>query len=495
MANAAELVVSIITKADTKGVDDATSSVGKLQGGIQKAAVPAAAALTLVAGAAISAGKAAAEDEQAQAILAQTMQKTTGANQAQVAAMEDYISKMSLATGVADDELRPAMGNLLRATGDAAESQKAMTAALDISAATGKSVESVSQALAKAYGGSTTSLKKLVPSLDEATLASGDMDAIMKELAATTGGAAAASADTAAGKMKIFQVAMGEAQEEAGSALLPVMTKLADILVVVAKWVGNNTTAFVIIAGVIGTVAAAVLAANAAIKIYQASLIVVQVVQKATWLSALGPIALVIAAIAAVIAIIVVLWHKSETFRGIVLGVWNAIKSAAIAAGNAIESAWSGTISFVTGIIRNARDVINGIWQGIRGAFDTAMGGIRGAVSGLGAVLSGPFNIMKGAIDAVIGAVQSLIHWLGSIHVPKISLPSIPGLGRAAPVVPAEPGLSRFGAPRVAGATTPRATGGASILNITVNGAIDPEATARQIRRILAGHDRRVGLA
>jgi hypothetical protein len=270
MANVAELVVKIIadTKDAQKGVDDVASKSGKMGAGLRSAAVPAAAALAAVGAAAVSAAKAAAEDEQAQAILANTLKNTTGATDSQIASVEDYIAAMSLATGVADDELRPAMGNLLRATGDAAKSQDALKVALDVSAATGKSVESVTNAMAKGYGGSAASLKKLVPSLDEATVASGDMDAIMKELAETTGGAAAASADTAAGKMKIFQNAMGEAQEEAGSALIPILTQFADIMVVIAKWIGENTTLFLIIAGAIAGIAAAILIANAALTVY-----------------------------------------------------------------------------------------------------------------------------------------------------------------------------------------------------------------------------------
>lgn len=494
MANTAELVVKIITdtKAATGDIDATASKMSKFQGGLQKAALPAAAALTLVAGAAISAGKAAAEDAQQQAVLANTMEKTTGASAGQISAMEDYIAKMSMATGVADDELRPAMGNLLRATGDAAESQKAMTAALDISAATGKSVESVSQALAKAYGGSTTSLKKLVPSLDEATLASGNMDAIMGALAETTGGAAAASAETAAGQMKIFSVAMGEAQEEAGTALLPIMSALAEVLVVVAKWIGNNTKLFVIIAGVIGTVAVAVLAVNAAVKVYQAGLIVLQVIQKATWLAALGPIGLVIIAIMAVVAVIVILWNKSETFRSIVLGIWGAIKGAIITAGNAIEGAWNGMIDGIIGAFRNARDLISGIIGAIREGFNNMVGAVRGMVAGLGSILAGPFNVMKSAIDAVIGAVQSLINWLSNIHVPNISLPDVNPFSASAAV----PSVATFAAP--SGPSARAATGGTSTgggIHITITGAIDPEATARQVRRILAGHERRVGLA
>ena len=382
MANVAELVVKIIadTKDAQKGVDDVSSKSSKMGAGLRSAAAPAAAALAAVGAAAVSAAKAAAEDEQAQAILANTMQKTTGASDKQIASMEDYISKMTLATGVADDELRPAMGNLLRATGDAAKSQDALKVALDVSAATGKSVESVTAAMSKGYGGSAASLKKLVPSLDDATVASGDMDAIMKELAETTAGSAAASADTAAGKMAIFQNAMGEAQEEAGSALIPALTALADVAVKVAKWIGENTTLFLVIAGVIAGVAAAILIANAAIAVYTTVTTIAGIVSAASWGAALLPILLVIAAVLLVVGAVVLLWKKSETFRSIVLAVWGAVRKA-------IDLVIDTVVNLITWI---GRISVPGL---IKAAFDTIRNAVEAAWNWVGRFVDRIFNI------------------------------------------------------------------------------------------------------
>src|SRR5262245_63385689 len=125
----------------------------KMSAGIKKAALPAAAALGAIGYAALGATKAAAEDAAAQEHLAGVMKRTAGATDAQVKATEDWISKTSLATGVADDDLRPAMENLLTATGSVAESQKEMGAAMDIAAASGKSVTDVTKAMALAHQG------------------------------------------------------------------------------------------------------------------------------------------------------------------------------------------------------------------------------------------------------------------------------------------------------------------------------------------------------
>jgi uncharacterized protein YjbJ (UPF0337 family) len=542
-AAVAELVVRIITDAKNaaSGMDEVGTKAGKMQQGISKAAAPAAAALLAVGAAAISAGRAAAEDAQSQAVLAKNLENSAGATKAQIAATEEYIGKMALATGVADDKLRPAMSNLVLATKDTAKAQDALGVALDVSAATGKDVESVSQALAKGYAGNTTSLGRLIPSLDKATLASGDMDAIMAELAKTTGGAAAASADTAAGKMDRMNVAMGEAQEAIGAALLPAMAKLAEVLGVVATFAAEHPALFQAIAAVIVAVSVAILALNVAMKVLTITTAIMGNTAARAWVMAFLPVAGVIVAVGLVIAIVVLLWKRCETFRTIVLAVWNAVKSTVVAVAGAIRTAWNTTMDAITGAARTTSEIIRAVWAGIREAWANTLaiirgawqattgairegagavrevvanafrtvrdivvpifgaireawgnmvGAIKGAVAGMAAILAAPFNAVKGAIDAASNAVQTLIGWLGRIKVPSINLPNIPGFNMMQATTPA--GLAA--APQVAAAPGQRAVQPTGGINITVNGALDPEATARQIRRILAGHDRRMGL-
>src|SRR4029077_1167762 len=245
------------------------STTDKMSAGLKKAALPAAAALAAIGVAAIDATKAAAEDAAAQEKLAGTLHRVAGANDAAVASTESFISKLSLATGVADDELRPAMAKLASATGDVGQAQKALQLALDVSAPSGKSVETVSTALAKAYDGSTTSLKKLVPGLDAATLKSKDMTAIMGELAAKTGGAVAQQAGTAAGQYAIFTNQMNELKESLGAGLLPVVQSLMPILTSFGAWAAEHTGVLQVLVGVIAGFAGAIVAANIALKAYE----------------------------------------------------------------------------------------------------------------------------------------------------------------------------------------------------------------------------------
>src|SRR5262245_9927604 len=205
VAASADLIVNIVTKVSGDGMEQATQQTSKFKSGLATASKVAGAALLGVGAAAISAAKAAAEDQQSQVLLANSMKNAAGASKDQIAATEDWIDAQSRATGVADDELRPALGTLVRATGDVTKSQELLKKAMDISAATGKALESVTSALAKGYSGNTTALGRLVPGISKAALESGNFGRILGEVTDKTKGAAEAAGNTAAGKMRRFQ--------------------------------------------------------------------------------------------------------------------------------------------------------------------------------------------------------------------------------------------------------------------------------------------------
>jgi hypothetical protein len=141
--------------------------------------------------------------------------------------VEYYIANLQKLYGVLDDELRPAFQTLLTASGSITKSQAALSTALNVSAATGKSVQEVSQALAKGFTGQTTALTRLGAGLSKATLASGDMNKIMAELDAKFAGQAAARLETYAGKMDQLKVAAADATEIIGKGLLDALGKLS----------------------------------------------------------------------------------------------------------------------------------------------------------------------------------------------------------------------------------------------------------------------------
>jgi phage-related protein len=213
---------------DVDSFGDKVGKAGAKIGAAFAAAAAAAGAAAIAIG--VEAVKAAVADEKAQTQLALALENATGATKAQIAATEDSILQMSLATGVADDELRPALARLVRSTQSTSEAQELLATALDIAAATGKPVEAVANSLAKAYDGNTTALGKLGIGLSSAELKTMSFEQVQSKLSDLFGGAAAANADTYAGKIARVQIAFDEAKETLGTALLPILDKFLQFI-------------------------------------------------------------------------------------------------------------------------------------------------------------------------------------------------------------------------------------------------------------------------
>jgi hypothetical protein len=207
---------------------------------MKRAMIPATAAVTALGVELVQAAKAAAADQAAQAQLARQLVASTNATTAQVKENEDFISSLQMTAAVADDELRPALASLVRGTGDLASAQTALQTALDVSAATGKSVQEVSDALSKAYGGNTKAIKQLSPELFGLIKDGASVNEVMQSLNGTFGGASEAAAQSAQGSFKKISIALGEIQETIGNQVLPYMTRLTDSLTNIATWVNQN---------------------------------------------------------------------------------------------------------------------------------------------------------------------------------------------------------------------------------------------------------------
>jgi len=134
--------------------------------------------------------------------------------------VDDFIDKTQRASGVADDQLRPALGQLAAATGNLYDAQNLLNLALDVSAGTGRDLTSVTAALSKAANGQTTSLRRLAPSIDGAVLKTGDLTAITGELTRLFGGQAEARANTFAGTIDRLTIAADELMEAFGKGFL-----------------------------------------------------------------------------------------------------------------------------------------------------------------------------------------------------------------------------------------------------------------------------------
>jgi hypothetical protein len=218
---------------DAKGFAGGLKKYGKIAAAAFVVAGAAAAAYAVKIG--IDGVKAAVEDEASQKQLAEALKNTTNATDAQIKSTEAYITKQQLAFGVADTKLRPALANLARATSDVGKAQELTNLALDISASTGRDLETVSLTLAKAYNGNIGALTKLGIPLDENIKKTKDFNVVQDELVRLFGGAAKANTETYAGQLAIVTERVGELKESIGVALLPTMKTLLEEVNKVAK--------------------------------------------------------------------------------------------------------------------------------------------------------------------------------------------------------------------------------------------------------------------
>ena len=327
--------IPIISEFDGKGISKAIKQFEQLettsekaQFAIKKAAVPAAAALAGLAAALGKATQAAMEDQKEQAALALTLQNVTGATKQQIKEVEDQISAMSRASGIADTDYRKSLEALTRGTKDVRVAMKDMNLVMDISTALQMDSTTVADALAKAYQGNFKALRTLSPEMTAMIKDGASLEEVMSVLGKTFGGATANSAETAAGKMKILKNSIGETSESIGAALLPIVSAVLPILNKFAAWAQDNPQAFLAIAGAIGAVAAAIVATNIAM--------------------ALNPFSLIAAGIALLVVGLVTAYNKFEWFRdgvnaivNTVIGFFEGMVNAAIGVVNAIIAVYN----------------------------------------------------------------------------------------------------------------------------------------------------------
>jgi hypothetical protein len=266
------VVIPIVSEFDGKGISKAIKQFKQLetngekaQFAIKKAAIPAAAALTGLAVALGDATKAAMEDQQEQASLALTLQNVTGAGAKQTAQVEEQISAMSRASGIADTQYRKSLEALVRGTKDVDMAMRDMNLVMDISTALQMDSATVADALAKAYQGNFKALRTLSPEMSTMIKEGASLEEVMNVLGGTFGGAVAKNAETAAGKMAIFKNSVAETKESIGAALLPAFEAVLPYMQSFADWAQTNPLIFRNIALAIGAIAGATIALNIAL--------------------------------------------------------------------------------------------------------------------------------------------------------------------------------------------------------------------------------------
>jgi hypothetical protein len=248
------LIASIISTFDPRGVNNARKSFSALTDSNVSSAKKQAIAMKVVGGAIATAGvaatafaikigrdgvRAALADEKSLAMLNKTLLNVGEGFRSD--SVNQFIDNLMFTTGIADDELRPALNRLLLATGSVTDAQSLLSTALDVSAGTGRDLESVTAALAKAASGQTTALSRLGVGLDKTILATGDLDKIQGVLNQKFSGQASVAANTYAGRLEILRRGVDEAQEAIGYGLLDAINNVSDAIGTDASGLAEQT--------------------------------------------------------------------------------------------------------------------------------------------------------------------------------------------------------------------------------------------------------------
>jgi len=445
---------------EVEGFGSKVAKFGKMAGAAFAAAGVAAAAYAgklLVDGV-----KSAIADEAAQAKLATTLENVTGATTRQIAAVESQITKTSLLTGLTDDELRPSFERFVRATKDADAALKLQAVAIDVAAGSGKSLEAVTNAMSKAAEGNAGSLAKLGVGLTAAQLKTMSMEEITAQLAKTFGGQASEKADTFAGKMDRLKVAFDEGKETVGSFVLDAITPM--------------------VSGFVNTV--------------------IPAVQKLS--EELGPkltpifTALTVYIRDTVIPTFKAIWSFITQF------VIPAIGSLLTPVIDGLRSAFekvAGKIAENEEKLKPLKILFEAVAKVVRDVVAPVIGTILGkAFDTLGTAISfviGLFATLVDVVNKAFNAIKAIVNFIKNNPVTQAiggAIDNIFGGGRAngGPVssgtsyVVGERGPELF-VPNTSGKIIPNggSAGGGATINLTVNGAIDAEGTARTIIDLL----------
>jgi phage-related protein len=421
---------------EVQGFGDKVSKFGKMAG----AAFAVAGAAALAYGAVLlkQGVESAIADEQAQAKLATTLQNVTNATDSQIAAVESQILQTSLLTGLTDDQLRPSFERFVRATKDSDQALKLQKVAIDVAAGSGKSLEAVTNAMAKAAEGNTGALSKLGVGLTAAQLKTMDLDAITKSLADTFGGQASVQADTFQGKMSRLKVAIDEGKETVGSFVLDAITPMINTIV---------NTVIPAVSGFIDSVGGKEGLTNA-----------------------------------------------FKTYIDLIKNIFQPILEGFKFAFDQIKNAVIANKDEFAALFKFLKDFVAPLLGGVLKLAIEGIGIALGVViTVVGKLISG-FQTLFGIVGSVVGAIQSLINLVArNPIVSGISgaISSAFGGFRAAggavtagkSYVVGERGAEMF-VPSSSGTIVPNG-GMGSTINVTVNGAIDAEGTARTIIDVL----------
>jgi len=547
------LVVKILTDASQSAAatQAASGKFGKFGSTMKKMAVPAAAIVAGLGAIGVSAVKSASRTEQAMGGVEAVFGKNANT-------VKRWAGQAANTIGLAKSEygeLATTIGSQLKNAGIPMDQLAGQTKGLisqgaDLAAMYGGTTKDAVDALSSAMKGEFDPMEKYGASLSAAKISAqmaadgtdkltGKQAAQAKMLATLklmhdqtkdAEGAAAREHDTTAARTQQLSANIENLKSSLGTKLLPVIEKTMGALLKMANWMQKNQTAVAVVATIMGVLAAAVLAVNVALWLMAAA-----------EMAAFWPIVLIVGAVALLAAGFVLLYRKSSVFRSVVKTVFASVASMAKTAARVLAAVFRVAWSAISAVARTTGAVVRAVFSGLKTAAGWVSSAVRSISSWLGRLrvpgsvrvalnaiktaaswawqkvqdlgswlgrlrvpgaVSSVLNAVKNAADAAIDVVKRLAGYLSGLHVPKLSFPKPPAwMHLSAPVpsassLPMVAGAGGAGAPAV---PMGRAGGGGvgygAGLTIVIQGAVDPESTARQVKRLLGAHERRVGSA
>ena len=541
-SKSAILAIRVVSDAKDaqRGMDTMSSKVDKLEAGLNKMAIPAGIAIAAIG----KVGKEAIDS-------ASAVEQSTGGVEAvfkkQAEAVKAYADGAAQNLGLAKSEyqdLATVIGSQLKNAGVpmkelGGQTDDLITMGADLAAMFGGTTSEAVEALSSLLKGERDPIEKYGVSINQAAidakLAAMGMDeltgsakknaemqatlALLTDQTKDAQGAFARETDTAAGAQARAAAEMENTRAALGESLLPLYSQFQEAIGTAAQYLGEHSDTVVKVTASVAGLAAGVLALNAGMKVYRATVIAVTAVIK-LWRAAqlalnlamrANPIGLVITIIGALIAVVVTLWNKHEGFRRFVTAMWRALVLVVKVTVQGIRNAVGNVVSWMTTRWRGFKTTVAVLVKAIGTVWRDTMARLKAVGRGALHVLLTPVRALKAAFDAVIGAVSSVI-----AAIRNIRFPSMPGWMRS---IGGAIGFSTFAAPagdavamraltadtqatqllqapaRYAPAAAGQglAAGAGTTLNVTVNGAMDPIAVARQIEQVVGKNMRRTG--
>lgn len=193
---------------------------------------------------------------------------------------------------------------------------------------------------------------------------------------------------------------IGKLGEKAFKKIGEVLSVVIPKLISLGQWIVKNQEWLKMIIVPIATFVAVFKTIATVISIIN-GLKVAFVVLKAAIAAAGGPITLIIAGIAALVVGIVYLWNHCESFRNLVTGLWEGLKNGFMVVVNVIKG------------------LIVGLWEGIKTNFNLIIGFYKGFIQGIKDGVSNFINTIKtwvsNFISTIVGFIAGFISRISQI--------------------------------------------------------------------------------